>query len=214
VAHPDRLFVLLGLLVTPSRLLDDAAGAIAIAIVLVAVARPLAVVASTIAFPVRRNEGAFLAWAGLRGAVPIVFATFAVAGGVAEGRRIFDVTFFVVVLSVLVQGAGMRRVAQVLGLTRRRAFRRPTGLDLATFQSLGADVLDVPVGAIGTRAGAALRDLALPHQGVVVGIRRREELVVPRGDTVLEADDRLYVLFESARLADLEREERARTAAG
>jgi cell volume regulation protein A len=198
------LFVLLGLLVTPSRLLDDSLEAIAIALTLVLVARPLAVAVSTAPFPMRWRERVFLSWAGLRGAIPIVFATFAVAGGVTGADRMFDVTFYVVVVSVLVQGAGLRRVASALGLTAPRAFRRPTELDLASFQSLGADVIDVPVGRLGTRAGAALRELELPYGAVIVAIRREDGLIVPRGETVLEDDDRLYVLLESARMRRLE----------
>ena len=111
------LFVLLGLLVTPSRLVDEGFTPLLLAIVLVVVARPLAVAVSMTPFGVPWREQGFLAWAGLRGGVPIVFATFPVAAGVPGASRVFDVAFYVVVGSVAIQGLTVRRAARLLGVT-------------------------------------------------------------------------------------------------
>ncbi len=111
------LFVLLGLLVTPSRLVDEGFTPLLLASVLVVVARPLAVAVSLTPFGVPWREQGFLAWAGLRGGVPIVFATFPVAAGVPGASRVFDVAFYVVVVSVAIQGLTVRRAARLLGVT-------------------------------------------------------------------------------------------------
>jgi potassium/hydrogen antiporter len=111
------LFVLLGLLVTPSRVLHGGAAPILVAVALVLVARPLAVALCTTPFRLPLREQGFLAWAGLRGGVPIVLATFPVAAGVEGANRVFDAVFFVVVLSVAAQGLTMRWAARRLGLT-------------------------------------------------------------------------------------------------
>jgi cell volume regulation protein A len=110
------LFVLLGLLVTPSRMLDEGPAPILVAIALVIVARPVAVFLCTAVFGLSLREQGFLAWAGLRGGVPIVLATFPIAAGVPGGQRVFDAVFFVVVLSVAAQGLTMRWAARKLDL--------------------------------------------------------------------------------------------------
>jgi potassium/hydrogen antiporter len=111
------LFIVLGLLVFPSRLDSVALAALALAIVLTVVARPAAVVVSTLGRRFDARERAFLSWAGLRGAVPIVLATFALSENVAESDTIFNAVFFVVLVSALVQGLTLEPLARRLGLT-------------------------------------------------------------------------------------------------
>jgi cell volume regulation protein A len=118
------LFIVLGLLVFPSRLADVALPSLALAAVLVLVARPIAVLMST-PEGLRRRERVFVAWAGLRGAVPIVLATFALSAGVAESQTIFNAVFFVVIVSALVQGLTLEPVAKRLGLSPGACSPRP-----------------------------------------------------------------------------------------
>ena len=113
------LFVVLGLLVFPSQLGPVAWSALALTAVLVFVARPLAVVVSLAPFRYPVREQLFLSWAGLRGAVPIVLATFALSAGIAGDNTIFNTVFFVVVVSTLVQGMTLEPFARRLGLTAR-----------------------------------------------------------------------------------------------
>jgi cell volume regulation protein A len=111
------LFIVLGLLVFPSQLGGVAWSSLALAAVLLLVARPLAVVASLTGFRFSVREQLFLSWAGLRGAVPIVLATFALSAGVEGSRTIFNAVFFVVLVSTLAQGLTLERFARTLGLT-------------------------------------------------------------------------------------------------
>jgi len=108
------MFVVLGLLVTPSQLFDHAAEAVAMAVFLMLVARPLAVVIGLAPFRYKRNELAYVSWVGLRGAVPVVLAIVPVVMGVPESRLLFDVAFAVVLLSLLVQGATVPMAARWL----------------------------------------------------------------------------------------------------
>ena len=117
------LFVLLGLLVTPSRLPDEGLAPLVVAVMLVLVARPLAVLACTTPFRLPAREQAFIAWAGLRGGVPIVFATIPIAAGLASGVRVFDVVFYVVIVSVAAQGLTLRMAAHGSEWSRRARCR-------------------------------------------------------------------------------------------
>jgi potassium/hydrogen antiporter len=111
------LFVVLGLLVFPSQLGPVAWSALGMTAVLVFVARPLAVIVSLAPFRYPLREQLFLSWAGLRGAVPIVLATFALSAGIAGDNTIFNTVFFVVAVSTLVQGLTLEPFARRLGLT-------------------------------------------------------------------------------------------------
>ncbi len=197
------LFVLLGLFVDPSELLDDGPERALVALVLVLAARPLAVLVSLGPLGLPWRENAFVAWAGLRGAVPIVLATVPISAGVEEGREIFETVFYVVVASVVVQGLGLRTATRILGVVGARRALRVADLDATTLQTLGADVVELDIYPGGVFDGQAIRDL--PLQGaVVVAVRRGDAIVLPRGDTVLQRHDRVYLLLDRDRVAALE----------
>jgi cell volume regulation protein A len=199
------LFVLLGLLVTPSRLPHEGFAPLVVAMALVLVARPLAVVACTAPFRVPLRSQAFLALAGLRGGVPIVFATLPIAAGIATGVKVFDIVFYVVVVSVAAQGLTLRWAARRLGVVETRPVPHFADLDSATLSTLGAEIVELRPGDLGIAPGTEVRRLALPGAAVIVAIRRDEELVVPRGETDLRERDLLYLLVERERLGDLRR---------
>jgi cell volume regulation protein A len=198
------LFVLLGLLVTPSRLPDEGLAPLVVAIALVLVARPLAVVVCTTPFRIPWREQAFLAWAGLRGGVPIVFATIPIAAGLASGVRVFDVVFYVVVVSVAAQGLTLRMAARRLGVVETRPVPRLADLDTATLQTLGAELIELRPADLAISDGTEIRSLFLPGAAIIIAIRRDDALVVPRGDSALRRDDHLYLLVERARLGELQ----------
>ncbi len=197
------LFVLLGLLVTPTRLFDEGLAPLVVAVALVVLARPLAVAVCTTPFGLGLREQGFLAWAGLRGGVPIVFATLPIAAGVPGSSRIFNVVFYVVVVSVAVQGISVRWVARWLRVLETHRVPRMADLDAATLQSLGADLIEVLPADLAIGSGTLVRDLRLPGAAVIVAIRRGDELVLPRGGTAIEDDDRVYLLVERRRLYEV-----------
>jgi potassium/hydrogen antiporter len=135
-----------------------------------------------------------LGWAGLRGAVPIVLATFAVIDGIPEAGRFLNIVFFVVLASTVVQGVSLDPLARRLGLTGSQpALGRPL-LEVGTIRRLGADVVEFPVRDDDAIVGRLVSDLGLPRDALVSVIVRGEEALLPRGSTEIEAGDRLHIL--------------------
>ena len=198
------LFIVLGLLVFPSRLGPVAWEALALTAVLLFAARPLAVLLSTAPFRFGGREQAFLSWAGLRGAVPIVLATFALSAQVPESDTIFNTVFFVVLVSTLAQGMTLEPLARRLHLTTEpRPYYSPP-VEVGVMRELGGEILEFEVGSGDAVAGARVRDLALPRSSLVMLIVRGDAGIPPRGSTKVEAGDRLYVLARSGALRQVE----------
>jgi potassium/hydrogen antiporter len=198
------LFIVLGLLVFPSRLGPVAWSALALTAVLVFVARPLAVVASVGPFRYRPREQLFLAWAGLRGAVPIVLATFALSAHVGGSATIFNAVFFVTLVSTLAQGMTLEPFARKLGLTTEaRPFYTPP-VEIEAIRALGGDMLEYEVGPDDAIVGSFIRDLEIPREAIVMLIVRNESGIPPRGSTSIAADDRLYILVRGEARAAVE----------
>jgi potassium/hydrogen antiporter len=199
------MFVALGLLVFPSRLDDVAVRGTVLALVLVLVARPVAVALATLPARFSWSERVVLSAAGLRGAVPVVLATFPVLAGVGGSFQLFDVVFFAVLLSTLIQGTTFEPGARLLGATTTEpAMPRPLA-EAGTIRRLGAEVLEYPIGDDDAVVGARVRDLGLPREAVVNVIVRGDEAIPPRGSTILRAGDRLHVLLRSELSRDVHR---------
>ena len=197
------MFLLLGLLVFPSQLLDVAWSALAVAAVLVFVARPLATLASLAWFRVPLRHQGVVAWVGLRGATPIVLATFPLLEGVEQAALIFDVVFFVVVVSVLVQGTTVTPVARLFGSLRPAPPEPDRLLEAGRPLPDGTTLRDVVVPRGSAVDDRALVEAGLPREALVVLIQRGAQQLVPTGSTHLQAGDRLLVLADDNALAAL-----------
>src|SRR4051812_15878503 len=189
------MFFVLGLLVFPSELGGVAFEGTVLALVLVFIARPAAVFVATAFERFTAAEKLTLGWAGLRGAVPVVLATFPVIDGVPHSNEFFNIVFFAVLLSTLLQGSTFEPFAERLGVTTAvPALPRPLA-ETGTIRALGAEVVEVPVGADDAIAGCFVRDLGLPRDALLNVIVRGEEAIPPRGSTRIEAGDRLHLLI-------------------
>ena len=188
------VFFTLGLLVFPSQLGPVAGAGLLLAGVLMLIARPAAALIATQFSHFHLRERLLLGWAGLRGAVPIVFATFPVIDGLPQGNLFFNIAFFVVVTSTLIQGATFQPIARMFGLTREQpALPRPVA-EVGTIRRLGAELIEYPVASVDAIAGARIRELGLPRQALVNVIVRNGEAIPPRGSTVVEGGDMLHIL--------------------
>ena len=191
------MFLALGLLVFPSQLGDVAPEGLALALVLVLVARPVAAFVSTAFDRYTAADRLVLGWAGLRGAVPVVLATFPVIEGVADSLVYFNIVFFAVVISTLLQGTTFEPLAKRLGVTTSEpALPRPLA-ESGTIRRLGAEIVEYPVAPDDAVVGHRVRDIGLPRDALLSVIVRGEEAVLPRGSTRVEADDRLHVVVRS-----------------
>lgn len=187
------MFLVLGLLVFPSRLLDVAGTGLALAVFLSLVARPLAVLLCLAPFRYPWRETAFVGWTGLRGAVPIILAIFPVLAGVEGGKPLFDVVFFVVVVSALVPGGTVGWAARRLGLTEDRPPAPRAALEMTTAQPLDGDVLSFYIDPVLPVAHATLADIPFPPKSAAMLVVRGSELIAPRGSTVLLPGDHIHV---------------------
>ena len=192
------LFFLLGLLVFPSGLADVALEGLLLSAVLMFVARPLAALVASLPATFSFRERMMLGWAGLRGAVPIWLATFPVIAGIEGSEEIFDVIFFVVVTSTLIQGATFEPLARRLHLTTNEpALPRPL-VESGRIQRLGGEVFAFRVHPGDAIVGRPVRDLRLPREAIVNVIVRGGEAIPPRGSTEIEAEDELHILVRAS----------------
>jgi cell volume regulation protein A len=199
------LFIVLGLLVFPSDLGPVIVPGLVLAAVLVFVARPLAVLVATALQGFTARERLFLGWAGLRGAVPIVLATFALSAGVESDETIFNAVFFVVLVSSLLQGPTLDPLARRLGLaTERRPHDQPP-IEIGAVETLGADILELEVFEGDSIVGLHIRDLGLPRDHAVIAVILRDgQALPPRGSTIIQPGDRLYVLARTHSLRQVQ----------
>jgi cell volume regulation protein A len=189
------LFFLLGLLVVPSELGAVALEGIALALVVMFVARPVATLLATQFAAYALRERMMLSWAGMRGAIPIWLATFPVVAGVEEGAFVFNIVFFVVVLSTLVQGMSFEPLADRLGLTTDEPSLPQPLVETGIIQEIGGDVFAFRVGPDDAVVGHMVKELGLPRNALVNLIVRDREALPPRGSTVVEAGDELHLLI-------------------
>lgn len=200
------LFVMLGLLLSPARITAEIVGlALVAGLILTFVARPLSVLVSAIVRPMGRRDLAFISWAGLRGAVPIVLATIPLAEGVEGAERLFDIVFVMVVIYTLLTGPTLPLAARWLGVSQRS---EPRGLDVeaAPLERIAADLLQVTISPNSRMHGVEVGELRLPKGASVAMVIRDGETLVPEKRTVLRhADDLLVVTPRKCREATEER---------
>ncbi|MBU3749626.1 MAG: potassium/proton antiporter [Mycobacterium sp.] len=202
------LFVLLGLLVSPDKLPGEVFPAIVVGLVLLLLARPVAVLVCLLPFRIPWREQAFVSWAGLRGAVPIVLATFPIVEGVPHSDRLLNIVFILVVVFTLVQGPSLPAVARQLGVTRRDTTRE-IQVDSAPLDVLGAELLTLTVAPGSRLHNVSVLELRLPEPGVVTLVIRAGKSFVPQPATRIEVGDELLIVTTTTTREAAERRLRA-----
>ena len=197
------MFLLLGLLATPSRLPAVANLGLGLGFVAALLARPLVVWLCLLPFRFTTKERLYLGLIGLRGAVPIVLATFPVLAGAPAAQGLFDTVFFIVLVNAFVPGAFVGRLTRALGLQTSAPPPPPAVMELTSTHVLDGDVVSFFVRAESAVAGATLAELGLPETAVVTLIMRGERLLAPRGNTRLEPGDYVSLFTRKENLAEL-----------
>ena len=188
------LFVMLGLLLSPGRITLSTVGlAVVAGLILTFVARPLSVVVSAVVQPLPLRELAFLSWAGLRGAVPIVLTTIALSNQVDGAEQLFDLVFVMVIIYTLLTGPTLPWAARVLRVARRS---EPRGLEVeaAPLDKIAADLLQVTISPRSQMHGVEVGELRLPRGASVSLVIREGEIMVPEARTSLRTGDDLLVV--------------------
>ncbi len=202
------VFVILGLLVSPDELLDEVVPAIVTGLVLLLLARPLSVGLSLIGFRVPWREQVFLSWAGLRGAVPIVLATYPIVAGVPDSWRLLNIVFILVVLYTVIQGPSLLLVAEWLHLIPRDTTRE-IQVDAAPLDVLDAELLTMTVLPGSRLQNVMVVELRLPDPSVITLIIRAGQPFVPQPMTRLHIGDELLIVTTSVTRELAERRLRA-----
>ena len=187
------MFLLLGLLVFPSRLVEVAGTGLLLALAIAVVARPVVVVLCLLPFRFKPREVGYISWVGLRGAVPIILATYPILAGVPGGGRLFDLVFFIVVVNAFIPGATVAAVTRWLRLESADPPMPPAVLEIESMQPLEGELMSFYVDDALAVVGVPMSELPFPEGAAATLIVRGQQLVAPKGGTQLEPGDHVYV---------------------
>lgn len=187
------MFLVLGLLVFPGQLLAVSWVGLGLSLFLAFIARPLAVLLCLLPFRFPAGEIVYTGWVGLRGAVPIILATFPVLAGAPGANDIFNIVFFIVVVNGFIPGMTVPWVTRKLGLAANVPEPPPAVLEIASTQLLNGELSAFYIDTASASAGARISELPFPPESAAMLIVRGLELLAPKGDTVLQQGDHVYV---------------------
>lgn len=199
------MFLTLGLLVYPSRIVPVMGIGLLVSAFLMFFARPLSVFLSLSASQLHWKEKTFVSWVGLRGAVPIVLATFPLLAKVPDAALIFNVVFFIVLTSALFQGWSIPFVAKLLRVNAPMAHKPRYPLEFAPVEGVDTELIDMIVPYNSAVAGKSIVELGMPQDSLIVLVSRDDNFLVPSGGTVLQEGDTILVLVNKDNLATVRR---------
>jgi cell volume regulation protein A len=189
------MFLLLGLLVSASRLAFVAGSGLALALFLALFARPVVAAICLAPFRFSLRENLYVGWVGLRGAVPIVLATYPVLMGAPAARQIFDLVFFIVVANAIIPGATVRQVTRWLGLESPEQPQPKAVLEVNSLETtLKGELMSFYIDPAVAVTGVSVADLPFPEGAAATLIVRDDELIAPTPTTVVEPGDHIYVV--------------------
>lgn len=188
------MFVMMGLLVSPRSWGGIWIKGVVLFLVLTFVARPVAVALGTLGMRIGLKHKTFITWAGLRGAVPVILATYPSAAGMEIGKEVFNIVFFVVLLSVAIQGSTLGVFARWLQIAKISRPKPLYNLELLTMARSDMDLIVVDIPGPKGRKGKLISELELPPDTVITLVTRGEEVVAPGGSTRLRGWDQVTVL--------------------
>ena len=190
------MFLCLGLLVNPHEMLEVAAVALLIGVFMIVIGRPLSVFLCLLPFrKITMKSRLFVSWVGLRGAVPIIFATYPVVAGVEGSNIIFNVLFFITIVSLVVQGTTVSFVARLLHLSKPL---EKTGNDFGVElpEEIDTDLKDMTITQEMLEEADTLKDMNLPKGTLVMIVKRGDEFLIPNGTLKLHVNDKLLLISE------------------
>ena len=191
------MFLTLGLLVNPHEMLNIAVPALLIGVFMIVFARPLSVLICLLPFKkMNFNSRIFVSWVGLRGAVPIIFATYPVVANIPDSNQIFNIVFFITILSLVVQGTTISWIAKLLHLaTPLEKTGNDFGVEIP--DEINTDLRDIILTEEMLAKGNRLMDMNLPKGTLVMLVKRGNEFMIPNGSLQLHAGDKLLIISEN-----------------
>ena len=192
------LFLTLGLLVFPSQIIPVIGVGMLISLFLIFISRPLGVFLSLIPFKMKLRRRFYISWVGLRGAVPIVFATYPLLAGIDKASMIFNIVFFISVTSVIIQGTTLSIIAKWLHVAVPEKAKKQAPLDVFLSNKEKTIMVEVVIPDNNPIIGKEIVNLDFPDSCVIVMIHRDEKFITPSGSTTIEAGDKLIILSDNA----------------
>lgn len=191
------MFLTLGLLVNPHEMLNIAVPALLIGVFMIVFARPLSILICLLPFKkMNFNSRIFVSWVGLRGAVPIIFATYPVVANIPDSNQIFNIVFFITILSLVVQGTTISWIAKLLHLaTPLEKTGNDFGVEIP--DEINTDLRDIILTEEMLAKGNRLMDMNLPKGTLVMLVKRGNEFMIPNGSLQLHAGDKLLIISEN-----------------
>ncbi|MFP5384703.1 MAG: potassium/proton antiporter [Bacteriovoracia bacterium] len=199
----SSMFLTLGLLIFPTQVFEVTGHGVLLAGFMIFVARPLSVFISLSFSELNWREKTFISWVGLRGAVPVVMATFPLVAGIAKAEYIFNLVFFVSVTSLLIQGTSISFVAKLLNVYLPEPETAENQGEYAAPATLRNNMSYVTIPNESQAVNKSIVDLKLPQDLLIVLIERKGEVIIPRGATELKASDKLMVIAQKESLTQL-----------
>lgn len=196
------LFLTLGLLVFPTRVFPVFGVGLIISLFLILVARPLSVLLSLSFFKMKFRRRLYISWVGLRGAVPIVFATYPLLAGIDKADMMFNIVFFISVTSVLIQGTTLSVVAKWLNVALPQEEKKLNPTDMLFMDSPKTVMKDIRIGPNCFALNKKIVDLGFPKHAIIAMIRRNDAYITPNGSTVIEDGDTLMVFADKQEVID------------
>lgn len=194
------MFLSMGLLVYPSHLTEVVGAGLVVSGILIFVARPLAVFTSTLLSTLNFREKIFISWVGLKGAVPIILATYALIAGLEIGEYIFNLVFFITITSVLLQGWSVPLVAKLMNLSEKSNLTSNLNIELGYDLDSKNELLDILVTANSPVIGKNLAELNLPPECLITAIYRGSDYIVPSGSSQLQEGDIILIIVNKGNI--------------
>lgn len=188
------LFLTLGLLVFPSKVIPLMGIGLLISAFLILIARPLSVFISLAFFKVKNRSRWFISWVGLRGAVPIVFATYPLLAGIEKSQVIFNIVFFISLTSVIIQGTTLSTVAKWLHVGLPEKVKQKSPIDSLLNDGVKSELTEISIAPESSAVGKRIVDLNFPKSAVIPMIKRKGQFLTPNGSTIIEGSDILVIL--------------------
>lgn len=196
----SAMFLTLGLLIYPSQVIKVSGPGILIALFMILVARPVSVFLSLAFSKLNIREKGLVSWVGLRGSVPVVLATYPLVAGIENANIIFNIVFFVALSSLIIQGTTIPYISKLLKVDD--PFAPPNREYSSTPGHLG-DIVNVDVPECSPVAHRSIVELHIPHQKVlIIAIERKGEVIIPRGSTTFEPNDKISLIADDESLGD------------
>lgn len=194
------LFLILGLLVFPSQIIPYMGIGLLISMFLIVVARPIGVFMSLMFFKMKLKRRFYISWVGLRGAVPIVFATYPLLAGIDKANMIFNVVFFISVTSILIQGTTLSIIAKWLNVGLPETQKKLSATDLLLAENPRAEMKELLITPNCAAVDKNIVELGFPKNAIIAMIKRENASIIPNGLTTIKAQDTLIVLADRPKI--------------